>query len=86
VKDTAHEPPESVQTGEPKVPEELEKDTVPDRAGEIPPFESRTFAVQLLLDMTGTTEGEQETLVVVGRFDIVIAVLPELPLWLESPP
>ena len=71
--------------GEPKVPEELEKDTLPERAGEAPPFESRTLAVQLPFELTGTLEGEQVTLVVVGRFDTVSTEVPELSLWLESP-
>jgi hypothetical protein len=60
VKDAEHDPSESLQTGEPKVPEGLEKDTVPDRAADVPLFESRTIAVQVLLDLTGTLDGEQE--------------------------
>ena len=79
--------PVSEQLEEPKTPVELEaKLTEPD--GDIlpPTSVSDTVATQLVTVLFVAGLGEQETLVEVALLPTLTVALPELGLWLESPP
>ncbi len=74
---TQHEPPESAQAEELKVPEDVgAKFAVPDGTELIPLPVSRTTAVHLVLVFTGAASGEHLTLIADGRFVTWTAVLP----------
>ena len=80
VKETEHEPPESEQTAGLKVPDRVcEKFTLPDGVVIKPPPVSDTCAVQVVLEFTGTSWGEHELAIVVGRLDTCRVKSPELP-------
>ena len=77
----------SAQLGWLKTPVELEaKPTEPLGVIAAPTSVSVTVATQLVTVLFVTGLGEQETLVEVARLPTRTVVLPELVLWLESPP
>ena len=77
----------SAQLGWMKTPVELEtKPTEPLGVIAAPTLVSVTVATQLVTVLFVAGLGEQETLVEVARLPTRTFVLPELVLWLESPP
>ena len=79
--------PESVQLELLKVPAPLLlKLTVPVGVLLVPTSVSLTVAVQVVGWPTTTDAGLQPTLVLVERLLTVTVVVPELPVWVVSPP
>ena len=77
----------SVQVGWAKTPVEFDaKPTDPLGVIAAPSRVSATVATQLVTALFVTGLGEQETLIDVDRLPTTIEALPELELWLESPP